>query len=150
MLSTAPVVAFGFLDGASGSVTVQGALQMQEGKALTLVGGDISVEGGHLVARNSLVNLVSAKAKGEVAIDPVTSAVDAGSIGVQGRIEMHNAASVDVSGEGGGQVVIRGGRLVVEEDGVRRPNSLRATLLLGVLPGLREAFRTAPHARDWQ
>jgi filamentous hemagglutinin family protein len=117
MLSTAPVVAFGFLDGASGSVTVQGGLQMQDGKPLTLVGGDISVEGGHVVAPNGLVNLVSAKAKGEVAIDPTTSAVDASSIGVQGRIEMHNAASVDVSGEGGGQVVIRGGRLVVEGQG---------------------------------
>src|SRR5947207_4936310 len=114
MLSTAPVVAFGFLDGAPGSVTVQGAVQMQQGKALTLVGGDISIERGHLVAPNGLVNLVSAKAKGEVAIDPVTAALGASSIGVQGRIEMNNAALVDVSGEGGGQVVIRSGRLVVE------------------------------------
>jgi len=38
MLSTAPVVAFGFLDAASSAVTVQGALHMQEGKSLTVVG----------------------------------------------------------------------------------------------------------------
>ena len=43
---------------------------MPEGKALTLAGGEISVEGGHLVAPNGLVNLVSAKSAGEVAIDP--------------------------------------------------------------------------------
>src|SRR5438128_5424075 len=52
MLSTAPVVAFGFLDGVSGSVTVQGSLQVPEGKTLTVAGGDISVNGGHLVAPN--------------------------------------------------------------------------------------------------
>ncbi len=114
MLSTAPVVAFGFLDGSAGSVTVKGSLQVSEGKTLTVVGGDTSVDGGHLVAPNGLVNLVSAKAAGEVAIDPVTAAVNASSIGVQGRIEVNNAALVDVSGEGGGQVVIRGGQLVVD------------------------------------
>jgi filamentous hemagglutinin family protein len=117
MLSTDPVVAFGFLNGASGSVRVEGPLQAQEGKPLTVVGGDISVEGGQLVAPNGLVNLVSAKAAGEVTIDPATAAVDARSIGVQGRIEVNNAASVNVSGQGGGQVVIRGGRLVVEGAG---------------------------------
>src|SRR5439155_22488648 len=88
MLSTDPVVAFGFLDGTAGSVTVQGTLQMPEGKTLTVVGGDISVDGGKLLAANGQVNLVSAKAAGEVAIDPVTANVDAGSIGVQGRIEV--------------------------------------------------------------
>src|SRR6266576_2479115 len=125
MLSTDPVVAFGFLDGTAGSVTVQGTLQMPEGKTLTVVGGDISVDGGKLLAANGQVNLVSAKAAGEVAIDPITSHVDAGSIGVQGRIELNNTATVDASGEGGGQVVIRGGRLVVEGQGT----SLKADTL---------------------
>ncbi len=117
MLSTDPVVAFGFLDGASGNVTVQGTLQVPEGKTLTVVGGDISVNGGQLLSANGQVNLVSTKAAGEVAFDPVTAKVDASAIGVQGRIELNNAAMVDASGEGGGQVVIRGGRLVVEGAG---------------------------------
>ena len=66
MLSTDPVVAFGFLDGAAGNVTVHGTLQMPEGKTLTVVGGDISVVGGKLLTANGRVNLVSAKAAGEV------------------------------------------------------------------------------------
>jgi len=56
-------------------------------------------------------------AAGEVAIDPVTANVDASSIGVQGHIEVNNSAMVDASGEGGGRVVILGGRLVVEGEG---------------------------------
>ena len=117
VLTTDPVVAFGFLNDAPGSVTVQGTLQVPEGKTLTVVGGDISVDGGRLLTANGQVNLVSAKAAGEVAMDPVTSVLDTDSIGGQGRIELNNAATVDVSGEGGGLVVIRGGRLVVEGEG---------------------------------
>ena len=55
-----------------------------------MVGGDISVAGGKLLAANGQVNLVSAKAAGEVAIDPVTANVDARSIGVQGLIELNS------------------------------------------------------------
>jgi len=75
------------------------------------------VDGGRLLSANGQVNLVSARAAGEVAIDSATGAVDASSIGTQGRIEINNGAVLDVSGEGGGQVVIRGGRLVVEGEG---------------------------------
>lgn len=117
MLSTDPVVAFGFLDAAAGSVTVQGTLQAPDAKELTIVGGDVSVDGGKLLVPGGGVNLVSAKAAGEVTIDPVTSRVDAQAIAVQGGITINNAAVVDVSGEGGGRVVIRGGRLVVEGEG---------------------------------
>ncbi len=141
MLSTAPVAAFGFLDGSAGSVTVHGSLQVPGGKTLTVVGGDITVDGGHLVAANGLVNLVSAKTAGEVAIDPVTAAVNASSIGVQGRIEMNNAALVDVSGEGGGQIVIRGGQLVVDGLGTSvKAETLGAQNGRGIDIALTEGF----------
>jgi filamentous hemagglutinin family protein len=113
VLSTAPVVAFGFLNSAAGSITVQGTLQVPEGKTLSVVGGDISVAGGHLVSPNGQINLVSAKSAGEAAIDPV----DAQPVATQGRIDISNGATLDASGEGGGQIVIRGGRLVVADEG---------------------------------
>jgi filamentous hemagglutinin family protein len=117
VLTTDPVVGFGFLNGAAGSITVQGTLQVPEGKTLSVVGGDVSIAGGKLLSANGQINLVSAKAAGEVAIDPVTGAVDAHSIGTQGRIDINTGAMVDASGEGGGQVIIRGGRLVIADQG---------------------------------
>jgi filamentous hemagglutinin family protein len=117
VLTTDPVVGFGFLNGAAGSITVQGTLQVPEGKTLSVVGGDVSIAGGKLLSANGQINLVSAKAAGDVAIDPVTGAVDAHSIGTQGRIDINSGAMVDASGEGGGQVMIRGGRLVIVDQG---------------------------------
>jgi filamentous hemagglutinin family protein len=117
VLTTDPVVAFGFLNGAAGSISIQGTLQVPEGKTLSVVGGDISVAGGKLLSANGQINLASAKAAGEVAIDPLSGAVDAHSIGTQGRIDINSGAMVDASGEGGGQIVIRGGRLVIADQG---------------------------------
>jgi filamentous hemagglutinin family protein len=117
VLTTDPVVAFGFLNGPAGSISIQGTLQVPEGKTLSVVGGDISVAGGHLLSANGQINLASAKAAGEVAINPVSGAVDAHSIGTQGRIDINNGATLDASGEGGGQITIRGGRLVIADQG---------------------------------
>jgi filamentous hemagglutinin family protein len=117
VLTTDSVVAFGFLNGAAGSITIQGTLQVPEGKTLSVVGGDISIAGGHLLSANGQINLASAKAAGEVAINPVSGAVDAHAIGTKGRIDINSGAMVDASGEGGGQIVIRGGRLVIADQG---------------------------------
>jgi large exoprotein involved in heme utilization and adhesion len=70
-----------------------------------------------LLSANGQINLVSAKAAGEVAMDPVTGTLDAHSIPTQGRIDINSGAMVDASGEGGGQIVIRGGQLVVADTG---------------------------------
>jgi filamentous hemagglutinin family protein len=117
VLTTDPVVAFGFLNGTPGSISVQGTLQVPDGKTLSVVGGDISIAGGKLLSANGQINLASAKAAGEVTIDPVTGGVDAHTIGNQGRIDINTSAMVDASGGGGGQIVIRGGQLVIADQG---------------------------------
>jgi filamentous hemagglutinin family protein len=117
VLTTDPVVAFGFLNNAPGSISVQGTLQVPEGKTLSVVGGDISIAGGKLLSPNGQINLASAKAAGEVTIDPVTGGVDVHTITTQGRIDINTGAMVDASGEGGGQIVIRGGQLVIADQG---------------------------------
>jgi filamentous hemagglutinin family protein len=117
VLTTDPVVAFGFLNGAAGSVTVQGTLQVPEGKTLSVVGGDVSIAGAKLLSANGQINLASAKAAGEVALDPISGTIDAHAIPTRGRIDINSGAMVDASGEGGGQIMIRGGQLVIADQG---------------------------------
>src|SRR5215470_5964987 len=60
LLSIAPVAAFGFLGSNPGAITVQGSqLAVAEGTGISLVGGDIAVQGGFLVAPSGGINLVS-------------------------------------------------------------------------------------------
>src|SRR5262249_49930651 len=60
LLSTAPVAAFGFLGSNPGSITVQGShLTVAEGTGISLVGGNIAVQGGTLTAPSGQINLVS-------------------------------------------------------------------------------------------
>jgi filamentous hemagglutinin family protein len=113
-LTSRPVAAFGFMDGNPGNITIHGALATVAGKTFSVVGGDIVLDGGQILAPDGRVNLLSAQSAGEVALRSA-----AGRIEHQGSIELHNFAAVDVSGDGGGEIVIRGGRLVVENASVK-------------------------------
>jgi filamentous hemagglutinin family protein len=104
LLSSEPVAAFGFLDGASGSVEVRGAVTSGQGASLSLVGSAVSVADGALLdAGNGQINLVG---------------------GVVAAGEIRHVSSLS-TGPGlvftsppgereAGSVVIRGGRLVLE------------------------------------
>ncbi|MBD0305795.1 MAG: filamentous hemagglutinin N-terminal domain-containing protein [Nitrospiraceae bacterium] len=60
LISAAPPAAFGFLGPTSGKITVDhSTLQVPEGKTLALVGGDISIVGGTLVARGAPIELTA-------------------------------------------------------------------------------------------
>src|SRR5215467_13841854 len=60
LLSVAPVAAFGFLGSNPGAITVQGShLTVAEGTGISLVGGNIAVQGGTLTAPSGQINLVS-------------------------------------------------------------------------------------------
>ncbi len=68
-LSVAPPSAFGFLEPTS-PITVQGStLRVSEGKSISMVGGDIRIMGGSLLAPSGRVNLVSTASSGEVHLD---------------------------------------------------------------------------------
>ncbi|HSU56427.1 MAG TPA: filamentous hemagglutinin N-terminal domain-containing protein, partial [Candidatus Dormibacteraeota bacterium] len=116
-LSTAPVSAFGFLGNAPATLQVQqSALQVQDGKSVSLVGGDITLDGGSVKAAGGQINVVSVHSAGEVPVDPksLSAAQFTSTFAEQGPILMQNAAQLDASGEGGGRIVIRGGSLVVD------------------------------------
>jgi filamentous hemagglutinin family protein len=102
LLSTAPVAAFGFLDRSGGRVEVQGHLQVGPHTSLSLVGTSVSVtDGARLEAPNGQIQLQGARLGGEVDFPSPSPAAPASGVGVH-----HDTAN--------GSIVIRGGRLVVD------------------------------------
>lgn len=116
-LSTAPVSAFGFLrDNAAGLATQQSTLRVSNGKTLSLVGGDLEVDGGSVQSPGGQINLVSVRSAGEVPVNPqaVSAADFKAAFPQQGQVTLENRATVDASAAGGGRIVIRGGRLTAD------------------------------------
>jgi filamentous hemagglutinin family protein len=133
-LDVAPVVAFGFTGPElPAPITVQGSLlQVPEGKALSLVGGDITLqaepfEDGTMQAANLLapggrINLVSVASPGEV----LAPSFQTDSFTSMGAVTIKEGSTLDVSGQLGadadgnpiggnsGTVFVRGGQLVMD------------------------------------
>jgi filamentous hemagglutinin family protein len=121
-LSTAPVSAFGFLGGNPGSISVQqSTIKVPDGKTVSLIGGDISIDGATVQAPQGQINVASVQSAGEVPADlgSLSGAQFAVAFPNQGQINLQNAASVDASGDGGGRIVIRGGRLTVDQSSIQ-------------------------------
>jgi filamentous hemagglutinin family protein len=101
LLSTAPVAAFGFLNRSGGSVDVQGSLKAGPNANLSIVGTSVSVsDGARLEAAKGHIQLRGVGFGGEVAVPAPVSGGSPGNGGIPGA--------------GGGDIVIRGGALVVD------------------------------------
>ena len=108
-LSVAEPRAFGFFDADPGAILVDGpTLEVDEGETLSLVGGDITVDGGRLNAEAGTINLLALGGLGE-------ADVASGDIVVEKKanIMMANQAVVETSGDGGGATKVRGRSLFV-------------------------------------
>ncbi|MEH1969435.1 S-layer family protein [Nostoc sp.] len=90
-------------------------LQIPSGKTLALVGGDIALEGGSLTAKSGRIELGSVDSPSLVTLNQNDSGFALGYSGVQhfGDIELSQKALVDVSGEGGGEIQVQGGHLLL-------------------------------------
>jgi filamentous hemagglutinin family protein len=139
MLSSAPVAAFGFLEGANGSVDVSGSLRSSPGTPLAVIGTTVTVrDGASLEALGSQINLTGVSAAGEVTpsipssirgdLAPAGAPSPPGSVVIRGgRLVIENAR-VDVSSTGGDLVlalsdsveVLNGGQLTTEASGATR------------------------------
>jgi filamentous hemagglutinin family protein len=128
LLTAAPVAAFGFLRSNPGAITVQGSqLTVAEETGISLVGGNITVEGGTLTAGRGQINLVSVgrptkpNIGGEVVI--AGSGHEAGftptGFRTLGTVSLSQGSTINVGGTGSpsaaGSVVIRGGQFVMDE-----------------------------------
>lgn len=139
-LDVAPVVAFGFTGPEPPApITVQGSLlQVPEGRSLSLVGGDITVQAGtledgtmqaaSLLAPGGQLNLVSVGSAGEVLVPSFQTGpnVSGASFTTRGTVTLKEGATLDVSGQLGadadgnpiggnsGTVFVRAGQLVMD------------------------------------
>jgi filamentous hemagglutinin family protein len=94
----------------------QVGLQVQPGKTLALVGGDVALEGGGLQAEGGRISLGSVAGIGLVGLNPTDNGWALKYEGVQNQdIQLSQQAVVDVSGEGGGDIQIQGGRVALTE-----------------------------------
>ncbi|RKZ84294.1 MAG: hypothetical protein DRR19_17925 [Candidatus Parabeggiatoa sp. nov. 1] len=131
LLTVAPPSAFGFLDESPAGISKQYSfLAVPNRKTLSFIGGDLTLLDNHLTGRENStlsapegrVNLVSVASSGEVPVTPET--IENSTIERFGTITMTDTpttyenlargANVDVSGNKGGKVYIRGGRIVME------------------------------------
>ena len=114
VFTVAPPAAFGFLGPSTGSIVVNGfpdpSLPPQTiPQTMSLIGGAIQVTGAMLSIPGGRVQLVSANSAGEVPI----SSLDLQGFSGRGSITV-TSSTIDVSGDPGGSVVIRGGNLLID------------------------------------
>jgi large exoprotein involved in heme utilization and adhesion len=103
-------------------------LQVQPGRTLALVGGDVLLEGGNLTAAQGRIELGSVARVGQVSLTHTGNSFVLGydSINHFGNISLSNRAFVDASGEGGGDIQILGGRLEMTQSSNILANTLGA------------------------
>jgi filamentous hemagglutinin family protein len=99
-------------------------LQVQPGQTLGLIGGNLSLEGGHLTASGGRIELGAVAGAGFVSLTPTPpyqgGAKGGFALGYEGvqnfqDIQLSKAASVNASGEGGGQIQVRGGSVTLTQ-----------------------------------
>ena len=85
-------------------------LQVSDGNTLALVGGDITLNGGNLTAFAGRVELGSVSEPGLVSLTPASNGFtfDYSSMNAFGDINLSQAASIDISGAGSGDLQIQG------------------------------------------
>lgn len=109
-LTISPVEAFGFLTSTPETLSIQASqLAVSEQVTLSLIGGDIKITSGQLFAPSGRLNLVSIAQAGEI-----QRSFNTESFTQQGTIDLSAQTNLNVSGAGGGKVLIRGGQLLVE------------------------------------
>jgi large exoprotein involved in heme utilization and adhesion len=120
VLSVAPPAAFGFLGPTPAPISIQGsALHVPAGQTASVIGGDIEIVGGVLMASGGRINLASVATAGEVGMNPADPAasLQVGSVATLGHINLVDAR-LDVSGIQGGTVVLRSGRLMLDNTSI--------------------------------
>ncbi len=98
-------------------ITNQARLQVPESRSLILVGGDVVINGGRLNAPDGRVELAGVAGTGTVGLN-----VDGNELSLnipdnlaRADISLTNAARVNVNGEGGGFIQVKGDRITVAD-----------------------------------
>jgi filamentous hemagglutinin family protein len=125
-LTSAPVSAFGFLSSTPSAITATGSqITMQNGTGLHLIGGDVTLNDATLLAPAGAMTIFSAASSGEVPFSLASpgSGFSTATVTKYGSISLTNQAQFAIDGAGGGSVVIRGGKLTVNNSFITSGNS---------------------------
>ncbi len=127
LLTSAPVVAFGFINSGPAPIVVQKSmLNAQPGQSISLVGGNISVESGTLGSTphylppstpGTDVYIASVASPGEILAGTLDQApnITRQSFGTLGTVQLSQQAHITSAGVSGGKILIRGGRLIITD-----------------------------------
>jgi filamentous hemagglutinin family protein len=116
-LSTAAPSAFGFLSASLQSITINGStLSTSNQEPITVVGGDVNVNGGGLQSSGGRITVASVASAGTVTVDPSnpSSGVSLSGFSAGGTVSLTNGSSISTDGNQGGEVVIRAGALAAD------------------------------------
>ncbi len=122
-LTVATPSAFGFVGGDSAEITIQGSLSVLEGEALSVIGGDITLDSGRLEAPSGWVNLAAVASNRVVAFNGKRIGLSR----LDGDITLMPGSEVTMNGPGGG-VLIRGRSLSLDRAAIM-------TIVRGTEPG---------------
>ena len=124
-LSSAPVVAFGFLgERTSGPITVKAgpSIAVDEGNSVSLVGGDISINGRTIAAPGGQITVAGVPSVGEQTVAGVPPGLSGSAVpmpaqaSAHGTIHLASGTMLQTSSPTGhaGPIFIRGGKLIME------------------------------------
>ncbi len=101
-------------------------LRVQSDRTLALVGGDIAIEGGTLKTAGGRIELGSVGGSGIVSLNAIAKGYALGYDNVSsfGDIQLSQLAIVDASGAGGGDIQVRGRRLILKDGSPIQANTL--------------------------
>ena len=105
--------------GNSGDITLnKSTLQVDQGKTLALVGGNLDLKGSSLIARQGRIELGSITNNNLVNLNQTAQGIvlDYGQIQSSGEIQLVKGAKVETSGEGGGAIQIQGGLVSLADE----------------------------------
>jgi filamentous hemagglutinin family protein len=117
LLTTTAPDAFGFLGPTAAPISINGSmLSVAEGKVLSLVGGDIEIDGGQISAPGGRVTLISTASAGELELpaDDLLFNPSTTGFGQLGTIHISGASFINVSGPQGGRVTMAANDVTME------------------------------------
>ncbi|MDM8549583.1 filamentous hemagglutinin N-terminal domain-containing protein [Desulfobacterales bacterium HSG2] len=125
VLSTAPPAAFGFLPRSDEESIPQisldeAELSVDDGKTISLIGGDIEIIGSDMIAPEGRINMASVASAGEVL--PTESDLTLSSYEKLGEINISDSSELDLNGTPNGNIFIRGGKFVMTDSEIIAEN----------------------------
>ncbi|MDH4085191.1 MAG: filamentous hemagglutinin N-terminal domain-containing protein [Nitrospira sp.] len=138
LLTSASIAAFGFLSPNPEAIEIQGSkLTVRPDQSLALVGGNITIQSGMLgnsadpppSAPGKQILIASVASPGEVLAGTLSQApnIRGQSFGALGTVQISQNSKIDASGENGGRILVRGGRLLVDDSTISANSTKAAT-----------------------